>query len=765
MNFSKKAIEKKNKAMAFYSMRRRGTFYSFLFRAAFFLFILVFLSIVGLGIGAVQGIYHSTPPMTIDSLKSDGNPSTVYDSEGEEILSFDEDHFRYTKASLNEVPQNLQNAIIVIEDPEFYQHDGADVYSILNGLFSSFIDKDVYGNANLISEQVIENNSSDLLVDTNLFSRMEYKMRLFFQSISLEQNSSKPEILEYYLNTVGFGDEIIGVSEAAKTYFGKDVSDLSLSECVSIAAVISNPQKYSPLTNKEANHSRCVLILEKMLNQGYITQKEMDEALKEDSYQTVSSSDNRLRSNLPEFTQAALSQLCRELKQKYHINDSKFTTLMLHGGLKLYTTQDTSLQQTAEGIVYDDANYAKGITDASASLTIMDHSTGQVKVIVGGDEDQSSIMNSSTEIIHQPGSLFHVLATYAPGLDTNTLTLASVYEDSPYQYLDSSKKVTPRNGTYDGLTTIRKAFSSEMNIVAAKAQSDLTAQVSYDYLTKMGFEHLVVSSLDETGNAITDIQQSICSGNLIQGVTNMEVTQAVSAFGNSGYTVEPILYTKLVDSHDRILLEKETTSKKTFSSSTAFLVTDALKVKNGKSEYGSELAYLHGSNEEETDYWSVGYTPELTTTLWLGYDDDRSFESKGTERRLFNQVMKAAISKNSVSSFDKPSDIATADICQESGKLAVDSICNNDPRGSTVLTEYFAKNTVPTTTCNIHVEVTICKESGMLISNDCPKEDYEKRIYLVLPSGVSNTSESPYLLPKKYRTDQRCTIHSHKISE
>jgi penicillin-binding protein 1A len=760
MNFDEKSVTQKRKALAFYNRKKRGIFYSFLFRTGLILFLVAFFACFGLISGYMQALYHSTPDLTIDSLTSKGEASILYDTDGKKIVSLKSGYFRQDYVSLKKIPQNLQNAVITSVDPEFYGHIGIDVYSIVNGILDDITTDSLYGKTSLITEHLIENLDTGFSINTNIFSRMEYRMRLHFKSMSLEKNASKPEILEYYLNTISFGDGIIGVEAASETYFGKSVSDLTLSECAILASTIADPIEYNPITQLENNKSRRLLILEKMYDEKYITEEKLADAIKEDSYQNLLSSDKQLSTGLSTFEQAALEQLYEEMNEQYQISLTKFYTLLQYGGLKIYTTQDTSVQNTVETILNDSSNYEWGVKDVQSCVTIIDQATGQVQAIVNNQNQPNSIVNCSIEEQHQPGTLFNLLATYLPGIDTGSLTLASSYEDAPYQYLDSSKKVKSSTNIYQGLTTIRQALPNQMNLIAARAQSDVTAQVSYDYLTRLGFRHLVETTQDTNGNIITDISQSICAGELINGVTNMEITSAVSALGNSGTLNTPFLFTRVEDSNGVILLEKETTTTKPVKETTAYLLSDALKVTEDHQIGSSDTVSLTGVSSDSSDYWCTGYTPELTATVWLGYSDDRSFESHGTEEKLWNQIMNAIYKKGGNTAFTKPSDLETADICQVSGKLAVSSICDHDPRGNQIRTEYFAPGTVPSTTCNTHVEVTICKKSGMLIGNLCPDEDKIQKIYLVLPSGSKKTLDYEYVLPDKYKSDKRCTTHT-----
>ena len=762
MNYSKKAVNHRRKTLTFRMLKKKGRMHSVLFRCTLLISLTLFLSVAGLGLGFIQAIYRSTPTMTIASLLPKGQSSKMYDSNRNVFCVIKEENFKKNNLSLKQIPQHLQNAIISIEDPNFYEHAGVDSYSIANAILDSLTRDTVYGSCSLITEQLIENMDTSFLSNSTLFTRIEYSLRLHFKALSLEENAEKPQILETYLNTISFGDGIIGVDAASQAFFHKSATDLTLSESTVLAAMVADPYKYHPITQQESSKSRRITILETMLEEGFITEKEMRSALLDNPYPALSNETVQTASSFTGFSHAALKQIAKDMMKEYDISATKFYTLLTYGDLKIYTTQDTELQNAANDIINTSSYYSGGCIDAQAGLTVLEQTTGQVRAIIGGRNGDNALLNRTTEETRQPGTLFHVLATYVPGIDMGTLTLASTYEDSPYQYLDNKKEVLSKDGIYDGITTIREAMGQEMNIIAARAQSDVTSQISYEYLTDMGFQHLTESAIDSTGNTITDVSQSICSGSLIDGVTNLEITQAVSTLGNSGFTTEGILYTRITDKNEEIILEKNSKNKKTISSGAAFLVTDALLGEESESTDTSALVKLHGSNQEKTDYWCSGYTPNYTATIWLGYDDNRTFESDLTEERLWNAIMDIIQEKEPVNSFLLPGDLETALICQESGKLAVPSICDEDPRGDRTRMEYFLPGTLPTTTCNTHVEVTICSDSGMLISNDCPKKKYQRKIYIVLPDGNDTTLDAKYQLPKKYVSDQRCTIHSHE---
>lgn len=741
-------------------MRKVGTFHTLLFRVIFVFFVTFFLALLGLGVGFCQAIYHSTPVINIHSLTPKGNSSTLYDKDGNKILSFDKNFKNNDYISLKKIPQDLQNAIILLEDPDFYHHNGITAYTLMNHFVSDLTSNTVYNKNSLITEQLIENLDANLLYKTNFFSRMEYHLRLLFKSVSLEKQASKPEILEYYLNTLSFGNGIIGVESASKAYFGKSVTKLSLAESTVLAVMVSDPVRYNPYTNERKNLKRRLMVLSKMLDNNSITQKDLTTALKDNPYENLLSLSEQEKSPFSSFESATLQQVYQDMTNEFHLSSTKFYTLLSHGQLQIQTTQDSAIQEKIEQILKHSTLDKK--KKLNGCISILNHKNGEVLAIAGKASQSSRMMNTASEQTRQPGTLFHVLATYLPGIDTGVLTLASSYEDAPYRYLDNKNTVVSKNKVYQGLMTIRQAMNHEMNIIAARAQSDFPAQTSYQYLNKLGFKHIVESEHNANGGTITDIQQSISSGQLVHGVTNTEVLSAIGTIANRGTRVENIYYTKISNRLGRTIFQKEMKKTKVTKKTSAFLITNALKQTKSKQIGKSELACLKGTSLENTDYWYTGYTPDITACVWLGYNDQRPFDSKGMEKDLWRQTMQATIPVDSVSSFKVPSNLQTADICQVSGKLAVSSICDNDPRGSQIRTEYFAKGTAPTSTCNIHIEATFCKKSKRLISNDCPLSDRIKKIYLILPSGSTKTLDSKYTFPKKYQSDIRCNIHQNK---
>lgn len=398
------------------------------------------------------------------------------------------------------------------------------------------------------------------------------------------------------------------------------------------------------------------------------------------------------------------------------------------------------------------------------SMTIMNQSNGTVEALVGGRGNKTSdlSLNRATGTTRQPGSTFKILSAFLPALDKNHMTLATVYDDAPYNYIDTSRPVRNYYKGYKGYSTIREAITNSMNVVAAKTIADVTPKTSFEYLMNLGFSTLVSNEATSNGNVYTDITQSLSLGGLTYGVTNMELTSAYASIANGGTYEKPVLYTKVVDQNGNILLSNTQKGKRVMKESTAFLLTDAMKDvitkgtgKSAKLSSSMAVAGKSGTTSNSYDYWFSGYTPYHTASVWMGYDKNTNFVSDNTHKKIWTKVMNEIIKtkQEQPTDFKKPADIVKAKVCKESGKLAIKGVCDHDPRGSSVITEYFEKGTVPTQTCDIHVAVEVCKTSDKLATKNCPANKKQRKIYIVRKKGShGKTADTPYLLPKKYQS-------------
>ncbi|WP_081846597.1 transglycosylase domain-containing protein [Butyrivibrio sp. AE3004] len=360
------------------------------------------------------------------------------------------------------------------------------------------------------------------------------------------------------------------------------------------------------------------------------------------------------------------------------------------------------------------------------SLTVEDHKLGYVVAMIGGrgNKTASRTLNRATDTVRQPGSTFKVLSTYAPALDSAGLTLATIFNDAPFNYPDGRPVNNWYGESYRGLTSIRTAIKDSMNIIAVKTMTLITPQLAFDYLKNFGFTTLAENE-EINGKIYTDVQLPTALGGLTHGVTNMELNAAYAAIANGGLYIKPKLYTKVVDHEGNTILDNTTAdSTRILKESTAYLLTSAMEdvVTSGTGtavNFGTTaIAGKTGTTSDENDVWFAGYSTYYTATTWAGYDNNVDLTTKD-EQRLAKTMWRAVMSKiheNLPSTtFEKPSSVITATVCSRSGKLPISGICD-----STHLSEYFEEGTVPTDSCNVHYAGTICQSDQYPASEQCP---------------------------------------------
>ncbi|MFU0828172.1 MAG: Penicillin-binding protein 1A [Lachnoclostridium sp.] len=443
-----------------------------------------------------------------------------------------------------------------------------------------------------------------------------------------------------------------------------------------------------------------------------------------------------------------------------------------------FTKKEDALKKVKEfkEAMVDDGDKVLGentslIIQPQSSMVIMDQHTGQVVALLGGRGEKTGnrTLNRATNTYRQPGSTFKVLSTYLPALDSAGMTLATTIDDAPYKYPDSNKYVSNWNrGTYAGLTTLREAITNSMNVVTVKTLAQVTPQIGFDYLTKLGFTSLVDSKTSESGKVYSDINLSLALGGITEGVSNLELTAAYAAIANGGIYIEPTFYTKILDHDNNILLENKPKERQVMKESTAYLLTSAMEdvVKKGTgtsvkfNEISMPVAGKTGTTSDDKDLWFAGYTPYYTATIWSGFDNNLTQTNKNYHKIIWRDIMQRIHEEYNLKSkpFEKPDSIVSAKICTKSGKLAVPGLCDKYVGGSTVKTEYFAKGTVPTEKCDIHVKVTICKDSGLIANEYCPESSLEEKVFLIKDEKYP-TKDTPYLYP-----DKTCTKHNAKTA-
>lgn len=850
MRYDKTSIQKRRKQLHSRKKRIHSSLSTLLFKV-FLLFLLVVIAGgCGLALGSVQGMIETTP--TDYNLKPKYSATIIYDDSGGKTEVLSDYSSNRIIVDYDQIPANLRNAFIAIEDERFYEHNGVDLKGIIRAGFTALRNGGATQGASTITQQLIKNNVFEVWDESNFLAKIKRKIQEQYLAIQVEKNTSKEEILTDYLNTINLGKGTLGVESAANYYFDKSVDQLTLSECAVLASITKNPTRLNPIDHPEDNKERRDIVLKKMYELNYISNEEYEEALSDDVYSRISKTqaNSTQRSVYSYFTDALITQIVEDLQSEYGYTQSQAYNLVYRGGLRIHSTQSSQMQDIADTVINDKSNYpvdtdysleydlhvtkenGESITyterdirdyfrnagdsdyrtiyptkkamrkdirkfkkntladgdevltenirstlQPQVSFSLIDQSTGQVKVLVGGrgEKKDDLALNRATAFTRQPGSTFKILSTYAPALDTGGMTLATVFDDAPYTYENGDRVTNYNPDEYRGLITIRDAIIDSNNIVAVKALTQLTPQVGYDFLLKLGFTTLVNNRQTSNGSTESDVNQALSLGGITDGVTNVELTAAYAAIANHGYYNEPILYTTVEDSHGNVLLENESSPKQVMKATTSWLLTDAMKdvVSEGTGVAAQlnsdmEVAGKTGTTSNDYDFWFCGYTPYYTASIWTGYDYNTSFDNDNKyHEQIWAKIMDQIIEtqQQEVRDFDACEDIRTATICAKSGKLPVSGVCSNDPEKNMERVEYFEAGTEPTESCENHIVVTFCSESNRVSRRFCPDDLLYQRVFRIRPDGSAGvTEDTPYCL--NFNIDNyRCNIHTRRWKE
>ncbi len=826
MNYGKKRTRKRERELASKSTMIRKKF-----RVVFCKALLIcFFAVIVIGgcsaFGIISGIIASAPSIEDINATPTGYLTTVLDAEGNQTATLVASGSNRKYVTIDEIPPDLQHAFVAIEDERFYEHNGIDLPGILRagikGVASGFHFTE---GASTITQQLLKNNVfTEWVSEESMADKFERKFQEQYLALQLEKVVDKDWILENYLNTINLGQNTLGVGVASERYFGKDVSELTLSECAVLAAITKSPTKYNPISNPEYNAERRLIVLKYMLEQDYITQAEYDEAVADNVYDriqlvNIEASDADINSY---FVDAMTDAVIEDLIDRLGYTETQAYKLLYQGGLVIESTQDPAIQaicdeeinnldnyvgdpkvsfsyrvsiQSADGTVnhyseqtmlsyYRSSNKNYDITFSSeeeaaeaietyktdlmtegdtivegsetvtytlqpqTALTIIDQANGEVKAIVGGRGDKvaNRTLNRATDTTRQPGSTFKIIAAYAPALDAGGLTLANVQDDAPYTYTTGEgKSVSNYDNRYRGFTTLREAITDSINIVTVKTLAEIGPSLGYDYIRSFG---ITTVGIEESGN------ETLALGGLSKGVTNLELTAAYATIANGGTYIKPKFYTRILDHDGNVLIDNTTSESHTvLKETTAWLLTNAMEdvMTQGTGTpayFGSSMAQAgkSGTTTKSRDALFAGYTPYYTCVVWGGYDDNHSQSKENTNypKKIWRAVMSRIHEDLPYEDFSQPDGIVTATVCRESGKLAIDGVCTNDPRGNRAYTEYFAEGTVPTEYCDHHILANTCAETGQLAGPNCPTQ-VSGGVYVI--GGTPGTTEdAPYLL-------------------
>ena len=739
----------------------------------------------------VDGTISKLQPVGDEELLSSGGESKIYDSNGDLLRTVDTSELLQKYVSIDKIPDSVQKAFVVGEDKIFDQHQGVNARGVLEDFYARLTQQsETPGARYTITQQLIRNQMAKKSEGGSFFQRLRNVIEEQYTAIVLEDTLSKDEILEYYLNTVNLGNHILGVAAASEKYFGKDISDLNISEAAVLAAVSKNPSGFQPASYEEENRQERMRVLKGMLDEKYISEDEYGDALGDDVYlrirNHVSEEKEEKKQTDSYYSDAVIEQVIFDLQRDMGYSATEAVRMVYSKELQIYSCQDSSIQKICDDVVSNEKYYPvlkkkkkKELSPESktqTSFVLIEQKTGAVRAIVGGrgEDGKSDGVNRAVSLERQPGTLFDALSVYTPAIDTSGMTLGDVEDDTEYQYPDTSTPVTGLDDEkHQGLITLRDALVFSKEVPAVKVLEKVSVEVGYDYLKSFGFTTLVekkreVNVSERNGSSDqNDFQLKMGLGQLADGVTNLELTSAYSAFANEGAYMTPKFYTKVLDKNGKVLLKKTEDRKQIMKKSTAWLLTDAMKnepIQLEKNLYefsrdGIAVSGKSGRTENNTDVWYMGYTPYYTFGIWAGEDEGNPLESTVYVTTMWRDIMERVHKYKNVkrASFKKPEDIISRKICTKCGRLAVSGLCDQTEEENVVRTEYFEQGTEPKKKCSCHVKYTFCKASHKLATEKCPKEQCYEKVFLK-KKETSETEDSEFLF-QEYSDGSVCDVH------
>ena len=633
-----------------------------------------------------------------------------------------------TWVKYEDIPKNLIHACIAIEDKRFEDHQGVDWVTTLKACVKMFLGRGEAGGST-ITQQLVKNITGRDEVT------VRRKLVEIFSALELEKKYTKKQIMELYLNVIALGENCEGVESASQVYFGKSVSELDLAECAALIGITNNPSIYDPYINADKNKERQVIILDQMLEQKYITQEQHDTAVAEELVlHNASGEASGDEGYYSYFEDQVINDVVRDLSEKTGYDQTIVRKMLMTGGYKIYSTLNPDVQAAVEEVYQNLDNIPKTASSQQlqSGIVIIDNKTGDVVAVAGGvgEKQGSLILNRATQSYLSPGSTIKPVSVYAPALELGLITPATVMDDTPYSFTDARHWPKNSDSIYRGLMNINEAVGLSINTIPVKLVAQMTPEYSFEFAKeKMGLSTLVSSYVNAAGDTFSDVDLApLAMGGLTKGVTVKAMAQAYATFANEGVYREARTYTKVVDSDGKVVLDNTQQSHVAMKDMTAWYITYMLEntVESGTGTAAQianmTVAGKTGTTTSDFDRWFAGYTPYYTGVVWCGYDDPEEVvltdSSTNPAIVLWQKVMEQVHDGLANKEFNKPTNVVECTVCRDSGLLMTDA-CREDPRGSRAVTVELSLYDVPTQNCDVHKEVEICGASGHVVNEYC----------------------------------------------
>lgn len=711
--------------------------------------VMIFISLIGILSALTAYIYvrrnidYSADEVLFSSTRGSSSTTFYYDGSyggGDykpvELCVYNGANLKKQWTPYDKIGDNLKDAFIAVEDRIFFEHRGVDVKrTMLAFLNSVFRFRSKFG-ASTITQQVIKNISGD---NEPTFSR---KLAEIFRATHLENTHTKEEIFEMYMNIIPMGDGILGVGMASEYYFGKNPDELTFAEAATLVGITNAPTRYNPRLNPDKALKKRNNVLFSMYDFGVINESEYNESLKSGivlkAYEPENSSVDSW------FVETVCDDLAADLVARKGISENAARLLIMNGGLSVYTTVNTEIQNVLEEYFENENNLSADVKSGlNYSMVVVDSKNGNLLGIVGsaGKKSGNRLLNHAT-VPHTPGSALKPIALYAPLINAKKVNWATVFDDVPLYFnegSDGSYTPYPKNypAIYDGLTTLDNALRVSKNTVAARLYELLGTDTIFDSLKyDFGFDSLVDSERDKNGGTLTDKALApLALGQLTHGVTLRDLTQAYTVFPRDGELSDTKSYVKVLDSKGNLLIEKETQNKRIFTKECARImnrllmrVTDSGTAKTVTLGSVVDTAGKTGTSGNDFDRTFVGYTPYYTAGIWCGYG--KKSQSIGKQNvshlEIWDNVMRkihdARLKASDYVEGFSVSGLEYLPYCKDSGELYSEK-CLLDPRSSRLEYGYFTPDNKPGKICDRHVICYYDEVTGQVTSDANPYEN------------------------------------------
>ena len=577
---------------------------------------LLFIFMIGIftGVGVLSGMLGATPDISTIEIKPQGFRTVVYDQGGNEINAFYTTNSNRIYIEYKDIPKQMVNAFVAVEDERFWKHNGIDYKGITRAIVKDILKGSMAEGASTITQQLVKNQVYDVgMKERTTFQKIERKVQEQRLAQELEQVYSKKELLEFYLNTIYLGQGVNGIEAAANIYFDKSAGELSVSEIACIAGITKNPYLYDPVTFPENNSKRRGIVLSKMLSLGYINQAEYDKAIAFNAYAKIKELHNQREEESrinSYYTDNLLRQLCKDFMEYYDISESEAYEKIYTGGYSVYSVQDNSIQKIVDSTINEESYYPNiSVVSLDYRLTLLDPN-GEEAIFYGIDDmldyyrrikgnpnynnlypteesariaanayrdaliEDTGMTLISEEFIPtvQPQASFVVMdqkTGYVKAVEggrgekTDNLGFDRASDGirqpgytfnvlaAYLPYMDTTgKRLSPD----DKSGTLNEAIKEASASCAMRTISEVTPDVAYEYLLKEGFTTLVEKETSG-GEVFSDIRPETAVGGLTYGVTNMEITAAYAGIANQGNYIKPVFYSKVLDHDGNVIID------------------------------------------------------------------------------------------------------------------------------------------------------------------------------------------------------------------